>query len=162
MRKNTFISLLATFVLLAVPALGQAASKTSRRSAGEQQVLVLLNQVREQHGLSLFTPNAQLHLAARFHSDDMLQKGYFDHNSPTETYGARISHYLASPLTGETIARGFGLSGSPAALVSQWMHSPAHRAVILAPGMRRVGLGIAIGTFNGMRNVVMATADFAA
>jgi uncharacterized protein YkwD len=73
-----------------------------------------------------------------------------------------MSRYLESPLTGETIARGLGLSGSPAALVSQWMRSPAHRAVILAPGMRRVGLGIAIGTFNGMRNVVMATADFAA
>jgi hypothetical protein len=34
--------------------------------------------------------------------------------------------------------------------------------VILAPGMRRVGLGIAIGTFKGTRNVVVATADFAA
>jgi hypothetical protein len=30
----------------------------------------------------------------------------------------------------------------------------------LTPGIRRVGVGIALGSFGGMRNAVMATADF--
>jgi uncharacterized protein YkwD len=159
--RSVVRALVVCLALLASPGVSQAGT-SAPEPGSEQQVLTLLNQIRLQHRLAGLTASPPLRAAARAHSLDMLRNGYFDHNSPTETYGARISHYLASPLTGETIARGFGLSGSPAALVSQWMHSPAHRAVILAPGLRRVGLGIAIGTFNGTRNVVMATADFAA
>jgi uncharacterized protein YkwD len=159
--RSAVRALVVCLALLAAPGVSQAGT-SAPEPGSEQQVLTLLNQIRLQHRLGSLTASAPLRAAARAHSLDMLRNGYFDHNSPTETYGARISHYLASPLTGETIARGFGLSGSPAALVGQWMHSPAHRAVILAPGMRRVGLGIAIGTFKGTRNVVMATADFAA
>ena len=42
------------------------------------------------------------------------------------------------------------------------MHSPPHRAIILTPGLHRVGLGLASGTFNGTPGAVLATADFAA
>ena len=28
-----------------------------------------------------------------------------------------------------------------------WMHSPTHRDIILMKGLRRVGLGVAIGTY---------------
>ena len=43
-----------------------------------------------------------------------------------------------------------------------WMHSPKHRDIILMKGLRRVGLGVAIGTFAGSHGAAMATADFAA
>ncbi len=162
MRKNTFISLLATLVLLAVPALGQAATKASKRAAGEQQVLVLLNDIRQQHGLTPFTANLQLRSAARFHSADMLQKGYFDHNSPNQAWDARVRGYLNAPLIGEDLAWGTGSYGTPEGIVSQWMHSSAHRAVILTAGLHRIGIGIATGTFDGSPGAAMATADFAA
>ena len=162
MRKNTFISLLAGLVLLALPALGQAAGNTSRRATGEQQVLVLLNQVRQQHGLTPFTPSVPLRSAARFHSDDMLQKGYFDHDSPNQAWDARVRGYLNAPLIGEDLAWGNGSYGTPEGIVSQWMHSAPHRAVILTAGLHRIGIGIATGTFGGNGGVSMATADFAA
>jgi uncharacterized protein YkwD len=159
--RSTLRTLVAGLVLAVVPAVAHAGT-SAPVPGSEQQVLALLNQVRQQHRLAGLVLSAPLRSAARAHSLDMLRNGYFDHDSPGETFAARISHYLASPLTAETIARGEGSAGSPAALVSQWMHSASHRAVILTPAMRRVGLGIAIGTFDGARNTVMATADFAA
>jgi uncharacterized protein YkwD len=162
MRK-IILSLLVTLTLsAALPALSQAASKTSKRANDEQQVLVLLNQIRSQHNLTSFSMNPQLRNAARAHSNDMLQHGYFDHNSPTESWDARIARYLKSPLTGEDIAWGQGTYGTPEGIVSQWMHSPTHRAIILTPGLHRIGLGLATGTYTDATDATMATADFAA
>ena len=92
----------------------------------------------------------------------MLQRSFFDHNSPTETWDARIARYLKAPLTGENIAWGSGSYAAPAGIVKQWMDSPPHRAIILTAGFHRVGLGLATGTFQGTPGDVMATADFAA
>jgi uncharacterized protein YkwD len=87
--------------------------------------------------------------AARAHSLDMLQNAYFDHGAD-DSAGTR----------GETIAWGVGSYGTPSGLVGQRMRSAPHRALILTPGLRRVGIGIALGTFGTTRNAVMATADF--
>lgn len=156
------LSLVASLAILVAPAVGQAASKVTYMSAGEQQVLVLLNQIRQQNGLSSLTMSAPLRNAARAHSADMLQKGYFDHNGPKETWDARIARYLKAPLTGENIAWGADSYGTPAGIVGQWMRSPTHRAIILTAGLHRVGLGLALGAYNGTAGAVMATADFAA
>jgi uncharacterized protein YkwD len=154
-------SLLASLVVLIVPAVGQAA-KVSLQADSEQQVLVLLNQIRQQRALGNLALSTPLRAAARAHSADMLQNGYFDHDSPSETWDTRISRYLRSPMIGENIAWGTGSYGSPEGIVSQWMHSPPHRRIILSAGLHRVGLGIVAGTFDGAPGAVMATADFAA
>jgi uncharacterized protein YkwD len=161
MRK-IILSLLVSLSLVAAPAISQAASKTSKRASDEQQVLVLLNQIRAQHNLTPFSLNSQLRSAARAHSSDMLQNNYFDHNSPSEAWDTRIARYLKSPLVGEDIAWGQGSYGTPEGIVSQWMHSPTHRAIILTAGLHHIGLGLATGTYNGAQGAVMATADFAA
>jgi uncharacterized protein YkwD len=160
--RRTLQSLIVSIAVLLVPAVSQAATKTSHGASSEQQVLSLLNDIRQQHGLSAFTANAQLRNAARAHSTDMLRNGYFEHDGPNETWDARIARYLDSPLTGEDIAWGQGSYGSPAGIVSQWMHSATHRAIILTAGLHRVGLGLVAGTFNGSTGAVIATADFAA
>jgi uncharacterized protein YkwD len=163
MRK-LLISLLATVALtIAIPAVSQAATTTSKRAASdEQQVLVLLNQIRQQHNLTTFTTLPQLHNAARFHSSDMISKNYFDHNSPTEAWDARIARYLKAPLVGEDIAWGQGSYGTPEGIVSQWMHSPIHRAIILTASLHHIGIGLATGTYQNAPGAIMATADFAA
>jgi uncharacterized protein YkwD len=148
--------------LLAVPAIGQTAGSVTYQAGTEQQVLVLLNQIRAQHGLSALSASAPLPSAARAHSADMLQQGYFDHDSRGETWETRISRYLRSPLIGENIAMAQGPNGSAAGIVGQWMRSVPHRAIILNAGLHRVGLGLALGAFNGAPGAVMATADFAA
>jgi uncharacterized protein YkwD len=156
------LSLLAGFAILAAPAVSQAATKVTYQASSEQQVLALLNQIRAQHGLGTLTANTSLRDAARAHSADMLQKSYFDHNGPGGTWDARIARYLKSTMVGETIAWGTGSYGSPAGIVSLWMRSPTHRAIILTGGLHRVGLGLALGTYAGTPGAVMATADFAA
>jgi uncharacterized protein YkwD len=161
MRKIT-LSLLASLALLLVPALGQAAGKTSKRASSEQQVLVLLNQIRADHNLTPFTASSQLRNAAHAHSSDMLKNGYFEHDGLNETWDARITRYLKSTLIGENIAWGNGSYGTPEGIVSQWMHSPPHRAIILTAALHHIGLGLVTGTFNGTPDAVMATADFSA
>ena len=160
MRK-ILLTLVASIALLLVPAVGQAATKVTYKSTSEQQVLVLLNQIRAQNNLSPLTANMQLRNAARAHSTDMIRRGFFEHNSPSETWDARVARYIKAPLTGENIAWGTGTFGSPAGIVKQWMNSPPHRAIILTAELKRVGLGLAGGTFQGSTGAIVATADFA-
>ncbi len=156
------LSLLAGIAILALPAAAQAAAKVTYKTTSEQQVISLINQIRAQHKLAPLTANTQLRNAARAHSRDMLQRSFFDHNSPTESWDARIARFLKAPLTGENIAMGSGSYAAPASIVKQWMASPPHRAMILTAGFKRIGLGLANGTFQGTTGMTMATADFAA
>jgi uncharacterized protein YkwD len=149
-------ALLAGLAILVVPAVSQAAT-ISYRSSSEQQVLMLINQIRQQHRLASLSLSPPLRGIARAHSLDMLQNAYFDHDEDADT---AISRASKATLVGETIAWGVGSYASPAGLVGQWMRSGPHRAVILTPGIRRAGIGIALGTFGSTRNAVMATADF--
>jgi uncharacterized protein YkwD len=41
-----------------------------------------------------------------------------------------------------------------------WLASPGHRANLLRPGFRRLGLGIATGSFPGQAGATVVTADF--
>jgi uncharacterized protein YkwD len=153
-------SIIVTLAVLLTPGVAQA-GKVSLQSRSEQQVVDLLNEVRAQHHLPALELSTPLRNAARAHSLDMLRRGYFAHNSPEETAPARINRYLVGAKISENIGWGVGVLGSPPGLVYGWMESPAHRAVILDPALRRVGLGVALGTFNGKRGTVLATADFA-
>jgi uncharacterized protein YkwD len=162
MGKISSSALLLLVALAVAPAFSQAAATVSYAASSESQVLVLLNGIRHQHGLTPLAPSTALHRAAREHSSDMLERGYFRHDSPGEAFGARIRRHLVSPLVGENIAWGTGLYGTPEGLVNLWMHSPGHRRIILMRSLHRIGLGIASGTFKGVPGAVMATADFSA
>lgn len=153
----------ASFLLVALaclPAVSQASNRSAYRSSTESQVLVLLNDIRHQHGLSTLRGSVALRNSARAHSSDMLKHGYFEHNSRSESFDKRIRRYLKSPLVGENIAWGTGEYGTAEGIVHLWMHSPSHRHIILMPSLHRVGLGVATGSFKGARDAVMTTADF--
>jgi uncharacterized protein YkwD len=86
----------------------------------------------------------------------MMRRQYFAHGSIASravTAGAR------GPLFGEDLAWGTGVTAQW--VVNQWLASPSHRAVLLRPGFRRVGIGIRFGTFIGHGGAVVVTADFA-
>jgi uncharacterized protein YkwD len=149
-------SLAVAVAVLAAPSAGLAATRLSYQAGSEQQVLILPNQIRREHGLGPLAFSTPLRTAARGHSADMLQNGYFDHDSPGEAWDARVAHYVKSSAVGETIAPGRGLTGTPAGIIFQWMHSVPHRRVILNATLRYVGIGVA----SGAPGAVMATADF--
>ena len=154
--------MLLTASLLFVPVGTDAREQASFRSSTERVVFKLLNEIRREHKLPQFTFSAALRSAAREHSADMLQRHYFEHNSPDETFDHRIRRHLDSSLVGENIAWGTGRYATPEGLVNLWMHSPTHRHIILMRSLHRIGLGVAIGTFAGSPDAAMATADFAA
>jgi len=148
-RKHIeFAVLLAALLTLLFSALPAIASAGPPLNSYEQQLVTCINQVRAQHGLSTLRVNPALVNSARTHSADMGQHKYFNHNVPGgETWQARVirSGYTLrgykSWKAGEDIYWGAGLKSSPVLAVDAWMHSAAHRAVILAKGFRDIGVG---------------------
>jgi uncharacterized protein YkwD len=134
--------------LVAVVASPTAASASPVREsvALDSGVLAGLNQIRVAHGLRPMRPNRELAAAAREHSLDMAQKHYFGHSSSDGTsFFKRIeSFYVKSQynhygMVGENLIESTGPLTATAAL-DAWMASPLHRANILYPGWRDIGI----------------------
>ncbi len=124
-------------------------------TAARTLTLCLLNRTRAAHGLGALRADAQLIRAAQGHSDDMVANRYFQHESRDGSgFGQRIraagwTRDRRSYTLGENIAYGAGPDATPRAIVWAWMHSAGHRANILDPHFRLIGIGIAVGTPDG-------------
>ena len=109
-------------------------------SAYEAEVIRLVNEIRRQNGLGELTASAELSHVARLKSQDMHDKGYFDHTSPT--YGSAFdmlrSFGISYGTAGENIAYGYS---TPQAVVDAWMNSSGHRANILNASYTQIGVG---------------------
>ena len=107
---------------------------------GQALNIRLVNEVRRENGLKALTANWELSRVARYKSQDMLNKGYFSHTSPT--YGTPFQMIKAFGLSfrtaGENIARGYP---TPQAVVNGWMNSSGHRANILNASYTQIGVG---------------------
>lgn len=106
----------------------------------ENEVISLVNQIRRDNGLKPLTADWELSRVARFKSQDMHDKGYFSHNSPT--YGTPFKMIrdfgLNFKTAGENIAKG---QRTPKAVVDAWMNSSGHRANILKSTYTKIGVG---------------------
>jgi uncharacterized YkwD family protein/spore coat assembly protein SafA len=108
----------------------------------EQKVIDLVNQQRAYNGLQALKANWELCRVARYKSQDMIDKRYFSHQSPTygspfrmmESFGIRFS------AAGENIAYG---QRTPQEVMNGWMNSPGHRSNILNPTYNQIGVGVA-------------------
>ena len=124
-------------------------SRTGIAAAGEATVC-LLNRERTKRGLPPLRENGLLSAASLEHSEDMVRRDYFEHTAPdgrdVQTRLRAIGYSRGvSASTGENIAYGYGAKSTPAAIVRIWMNSPPHRADILRPAFREIGIGIATG-----------------
>ena len=121
-------------------------------------MLRAINAVRAANHVPRLHIGARLERAARSHSSDMLRLNYFAHGAFT----ARMKYFgVQGPLIGENLAWGSGPYASPTAIVQAWLTSPEHRANLLRPGFRRVGVAAPSGPFAGQRRAIVVTADFA-
>jgi len=117
-----------------------------------------MNRVRASNGLRPLRYGDKLRAAARAHSADMMRRGYFAHGS----FGRRMNGFgVRAPVVGENLAWGTGVYGAAKTIVREWLASPEHRANLLRPGFRAVGVGSAVGTFVGRSHATVVTADFA-
>ena len=112
----------------------------------EREVVRLVNAERRKNGLSELKYNWQLSRVARYKSEDMRDKGYFSHTSPTygTPYQMMRSFGISYRTAGENIAKG---ETSPEAVVKGWMNSSGHRANILNPSFTEIGVGFASGNY---------------
>lgn len=109
------------------------------------------NHERAVRGLGVLTENKNLDVAAEAKLHDMFSKQYFAHVSPTgvgpaDVVGGAGYAYL---LTGENLALG-NFDGDEG-VVTAWMNSPGHRANILKPGYREIGVAVGEGVFEGRK-----------
>jgi uncharacterized protein YkwD len=117
-----------------------------------------MNRVRAAHGLAPLRADATLRRAARSHSADMLRRNYFAHGPTTR----RLASFgVRAPRVGENLAWGVGGGADPPAVVRLWLRSGSHRANLLRPGFRRIGIASLTGPFAGHASAVVVTADFA-
>jgi uncharacterized protein YkwD len=124
----------------------------------ERSVLDEVNRVRFAHRLAPLRVDPVLERAAHSHSVDMLRRGYFGHGA----FAQRLSSFGArGPRLGENLAWGTGSAGDVRYIVQRWLASPPHRANLLRPGFRRIGVGAVIGSFSGYDSARLVTADFA-
>lgn len=132
--------------------------------ANEKAMLDLHNKQRASKGLKTLCIHPALQKAAEKHSQDMIDKDYFAHNSQDgTTFAQRIKREGYNYRTaGENIAWGSGNLGSPENIFKNWMNSSGHKANILKSGYREVGIGAVNGTYKSYSNTTMWTADFGA
>ncbi|HEV2591065.1 MAG TPA: CAP domain-containing protein [Gaiellaceae bacterium] len=151
MLRGLLIGVVALLVL--VPTAG-----ASTMTSPESSLLHQMNVVRAEHGLKPLSVDSRLEQAARFHSHEMLSNDVFEHGA----FGTRMARFrIHGTLAGENLAWGTGSLGTAKAVVAAWLASPEHRANLLRPSFRRVGIGELTGSFEGYADARVVTADFA-
>ncbi|MFJ8258140.1 CAP domain-containing protein [Peribacillus asahii] len=124
-----------------------AAETNTSVSAFEKKVVELTNAERAKQGLAPLTLDTELSKVARAKSQDMKDKNYFDHNSPT--YGSPFdmmkSFGISYKSAGENIAQG---QTTPEQVVQAWMNSQGHRENIMNSSFTHIGVGyVASGNY---------------
>lgn len=119
-------------------------SPTADSNAGigsyEQQVANIVNKERAANGLPALKVNTNLSAVAEKKAEDMRDKNYFSHTSPT--YGSPFDMMkqfgISYKSAGENIAKG---QRTPEEVMTGWMNSAGHRANILNADFTEIGIG---------------------
>jgi uncharacterized protein YkwD len=139
MTRKLFALIL--FFSLFVPAVqAQAASREAARSATTVRIVNLVNARRATAGLRPLAINATLMREAQRFSGVQAAMGTISHRGNDGTNaGQRLARAGYNwRFYGENLAAG---QETPEAVVAAWMASPTHRANILTPKAREIGIG---------------------
>jgi len=127
----------------------------------ERRAFDMTNTVRLQNNLAPLSWDPELCRMARIHSESMVRRGFFSHETPEglhlkdRAHRVGIAHFQ---VLGENIAYNQGFDDPGAFTVGRWMLSPGHRANILNPEFRQS----AIGVFVAPDGTVYLTQEFIA
>jgi uncharacterized protein YkwD len=157
MHRKTQILLIFSAVFCALFAVSGASAGRSSTPA-EAGLLRAVNATRAAHGLGVLRLDSTLTRAARRHSTEMIQGGYFAHGN---FRGRMVAFHVAGPFVGENLAWGSGSYAAAGTVIAEWLNSPAHRANLLRPSFTRIGIGAMQGSFLGNGGSTVFTADFA-
>jgi uncharacterized protein YkwD len=173
MRVRRVSTLAAALAVLVVPTSGQARARGSVAPMDSLQAALVgqVNAFRVAHGLGRLRLSAPLTAAAAGHSTQMARLGYFSHNSASGAPFSRriVLYYPArgyrSWTAGENLLWASPDVGAARAL-KMWLASPPHRANLLDPDWRELGLSAvhstsAPGVYENAPATIV-TADFGA
>jgi uncharacterized protein YkwD len=105
----------------------------------EGRGILVLNVLRAQLGIGALTIDPKLCAAAQGHSKDMVEKGFFAHESPVP---GKTTPWERAKLAGTTASGENIYAGSPRGedAIEAWWHSPGHHTNMMG-GHKRVGIG---------------------
>jgi len=172
MSSKRLAALTALIVVLVAPASGSATSTNgalSRSARMQAALLAHVNAVRSARGLVRLRLAPGLNAAAAVHSTQMARLGYFSHNSANGTsFSKRVASFYPlrgyrSWMVGENLVWASPDLGAARA-IKVWLASPPHRANLLDPRWREIGLSAvhstsAPGVYGGSPATIV-TADF--
>jgi len=142
------VGLLSTLNLPEGSVLGYASSITI------SQIIEGTNKERNAKGLISLVYNEKLSQAAAGKARDMFVNQYWAHTSPSgkEPWDFIKNVNYNYKVAGENLARDFD-STSP--MISAWMHSPTHKANIMNPRYRDIGLAVVDGKLHGIETTLV-------
>jgi uncharacterized protein YkwD len=127
--------------------------------------ICLVNVERHERGRKSLRTNSGLALAGQRHARDMVRRHYFAHVSRS---GSRFTDRIArtgylrghGAVLGENLGWGSHTEATPRAIVRAWMESPGHRANILQPRFREIGIGVVRKAPTGLDAAATYAAEF--
>jgi uncharacterized protein YkwD len=164
------VGIVAAAIAIAPASATPSGSRTRvQLTALESGVLQELNQIRVAHHLVPLKLSATLTAAADQHTQEMVAKGYFAHESANgSSFWKRVQRYYPSTRYGYWSVGENLLWSSPDVdphrALDLWMSSPEHRANILTARWREIGVAAVHaqavpGAFEGL-DVTVITTDF--
>lgn len=110
------------------------------------QLLNLINQERNSHGITGLSYHKALDQAAQAHAEDMAKNNYFSHTGKDGSTPAdrAIRAGYGSSWVGENIAKG---TTNPNSIFNMWMGSAGHRQNMLNPAWKSTGIGVSGSTW---------------
>ncbi len=116
------------------------AQRSSGSSGEEQSMLSLVNQARAKAGSRPLHIDASLAKLARMKAQDMVNKGYFSHTSPT--YGSPYEMLKAYGVDYSYAGENLAGAATVQSAHDNLMDSPGHRDNLLNQDFTRVGIGV--------------------
>ena len=113
---------------------------TNEQASVEKEVIRLVNVERAKAGLPALKEDWELSRVAKYKSQDMRDRNYFSHTSPT--YGSPFTMMknfgISYKSAGENIAKG---QRNAAEVMKAWMNSEGHRKNIMSKNFTHIGVG---------------------
>ncbi len=119
------------------------ASPCGDLSVEECKVLNAVNSYRWVQNQTPLVISERCESAARAHARDMVVRGFFSHDSPTESWTNRMKRFGLGE--GSRVGENIAQATLAADAIRAWMNSPPHRANILNGQYRETGIAVLDG-----------------
>jgi uncharacterized protein YkwD len=142
-----------------------ASSRSGSLAKQERIMRCLVNFARKRYGIGTVKLHSKLTKAARYKSADILRCKDWSHTAcgRDSFFHMRRVGYISSRtpwFVSENLGWGSGSLGIPQAIMRGWLNSSGHRSNLFTRDWRQFGVGLKIGTMNGLRGAAVWTSLF--